>query len=92
MAIDGNTSRRETIIEKRERLSIESEYAAFKEIKKLERGIIESCKGTEYEEAVSEIMRILDSAATPKDRYLSSLRLFGKNDGVKIYRLIKEAV
>ena len=92
IAIDGDTSRRETIIEKRERLSIESEYSAFMERKKLERDIIEACKGTEYEEVVSKIIRILDSAVTPKDRYLSSLRLFGRNEGAKIYRLIKEVV
>ena len=92
VAMDGDTARRKTILNKRERLSIESEYAYFEERSKLQRDIIEACRGTEYEGIALKILEMVDSAATPRDRYLSSLRMFGRNDGAKIYRLIKEAV
>ena len=90
--MDGDTARRKTILNKRERLSIESEYASFEERSKLQRDIIEACRGTEYEGVALRIREMLDSAATPRDRYLSSLRMFGRYDGARIYRLIKEAV
>ena len=92
VAMDGDTARRKLILNKRERISIESEYIAFEERSKLQRDIIEACRGTEYEGVALKIIEILDSAATPRDRYLSSLRTFGRDDGAKIYRLIKEAV
>ena len=92
IAIDADTTRRKTITDKRERLSIESEFSAFEERNKLERDIIDVCKGTEYEDAAPEIMKMLKSVSTPRDRYLSSLRTFGRSDGEKIYRLIRKTV
>lgn len=92
IAIDGDSPRKRTITQNRERLSIESEYSAFREHQKIENDIITVFRGTDYENAAHQIIDILDSAATPRDRYLSSLHTFGRNDGTKIYRLIKNAV
>ena len=92
VAIDGGTARRQAIIKRRERLSIESEYSAYKERNKLERDIIEACRGTKYEEDVFKILEVIGSTETPRERYLSSLHLFGRNDGAKVYRIIKQAV
>ena len=45
--------------------------------------IIEACKGTEYECIAVKIPSILDYATTLRDRYLSSIRTFGRGDRAK---------
>ena len=92
VAIDGDSPRKKTIIQNRERLSIETEYSAFTKYKKIEKDVITVFRGTDYENMASQIIDILDSTTTPRDRYLSSLHTFGIIDGPKIYRIIKNAV
>ena len=92
VAVDGNSERRRTILKNRERLSIENEFSAFEARKKLEKDIFAACRGTEFEEAASKILEIIDQTSTPKERYLSSLHLFGRSNGAKVYRLIRNAV
>ena len=92
VAMDGSTVRKKAILNKHERTSIEAEYALYKKKQKTEKNIMEACRGTEFEASASSIAKIADAAITPRDRYLSSLRMFGINDGTKVYRLIKGAV
>lgn len=92
IAIEGDSPRKKTITQNRERLSIEAEYSTFTKFKKIEKDIITVFRGTDYENMASRIIDILDSTTTPRDRYLSSLHTFGIIDGPKIYRLIKNAV
>ena len=92
VAMDGDTVRRQIIRHKRKKLSIEAEYSAYAEREKLGRNIAEACRGTEFEGTASKIIEMIDAAVTPRDRYLSSLRTFGRNEGTKIYRIIKGVV
>lgn len=88
--LDGKTERRKQIIERRKKVSIETAYASYEEQQKVEDRIADAFEGTEYEDAVDEIVDLIHETESPRERYLSALRVFGRKDGAEIYRIIKE--
>lgn len=64
-------------------------YAAYQENLKLQQTLRSVLDGTAYSDRLPDIQDILKSGTSAKVIYLDSLRRFGRNDGQKIYRLIK---
>ena len=90
VSIDGNTKRRKIILEKRKRLSIEAEFAAYSEREYFKRKIAKRFSGTEFEKVSSKIVEIVQNTNSPRQRYLSSLKLFGKKNGCIIYKIVRD--
>ena len=92
VALDGDTERRRMIASRREKLTIDIAYASYREREHMKDMILHKLKGTEFEGAEKEILEILENNSTPRERYRSSLHRFGRKEGTKIYRFIREAV
>ncbi len=90
--IDGNTSRRRMIDHQIERISIETEFARYEERMRLRNTIIEQFRGTEYATEIDSIFGIIEKSNSQRERYLSSLRSFGRTNGTKIYQMLKDVV
>ncbi len=91
-ALGADSERHQMIKHNREKLSIESEYAAYCERRRIGRIISDRLEGTGYESLASQIRNLIENSQSPKDRYIASLREFGRKDGIKIYRIMREVV
>ncbi len=91
-SIDGNTGRRRMIDHQIERISIETEFARYEERKHMRNTIIEHFRGTEYAAKIDSILGIIENSASQRERYLSSLRSFGRINGTRIYHMLKDVV
>lgn len=86
-----NSIRKNQIIAGSEQVSIEKEYAKYQERERVKIRLSEIFRGTGYEQIVANICDLAETEKNPKRRYLSSLKRFGRVDGTRIYRLLKQA-
>lgn len=85
-----NNQRTRELRQKRESLSIGKYYDTYQERMRIRAVLKELFAGTPYEAMTEKIQNIIENKDnTAKITYLSSLHLFGKEDGLKIYHKIK---
>lgn len=89
---NSNLTRKEIVLDKMQMVDLEIEYSKYKEREKIVETVTEVFSGTEYENMVSEISNIIIASNKPKRMYVTSLKLFGKKDGIEVYRKIKDVV
>ncbi len=86
-----NNERTKEIRKLRENLNLEKHYSAYAERMRIKNVLQKLFEGTEYETMTEEIQGILEGKEkSSRVIYLSSLRLFGKKNGLAIYKKIKE--
>ncbi|MCC8050116.1 MAG: PIN domain-containing protein [Clostridiales bacterium] len=86
-----NSIRRKLISTGASQLDIGKEYAKYQEKERLKKKIETLFADTEYENEVAKIFELTEAEKKPKDLYLGSLKRFGRTDGTKIYRFLKQA-
>ncbi|MCD7882431.1 MAG: PIN domain-containing protein [Lachnospiraceae bacterium] len=91
LASNENSIRRRMISAGASQLSIGKEYAKYQERERLKKKIETLFAGTEYEDEVAKIFELTEAEKKPRDLYLGSLKRFGRTDGTKIYRFLKQA-
>jgi len=90
LASNENSTRRKVISAGTSQLCIGKEYAKYQERERLKKKIETLFAGTEYEDEVTKIFELTETEKKPKDLYLGSLKRFGRADGTKIYRFLKQ--
>ena len=86
----GENSKRASLIRSYQTsVDIGSYYAAFQENHRLRQAIRDAFAGTEFEYRFEEIEELLKKGTAPKMIYLDSMRKFGRTDGQKVYRVLK---
>ncbi len=70
-------------------LDLMSEFAKYEERKSIVDRISKLFSGTDYENLISQIVDMVILSDKPKVLYLNSLRTFGRNTGMEVYRKIK---
>lgn len=89
----GETSlRRKTIEGKHKLVSLESEFEKYQERRRIRSEIENLFADTEYQSCTDMIMEIVQEKADSKERYLNSLKKFGRKDGCYIYRKLKQVI
>lgn len=88
--LDGDTERRRQILDSRESVNMETEYAIYKERTALYEKMKELLFGTPYMDDIDQIFGILEYAPTPKEKYTATLHAFGMKRGQEIYRIMKQ--
>lgn len=91
ISCDFNTERYNKIVDGKKVVSIEDTYKAYLMKKERENEIVQVFTKNGYSNQIHDIMEIVNKCNTPKQRYLSSLKQFGKKGGA-IYRILKEVV
>ncbi|MCD8118074.1 MAG: PIN domain-containing protein [Lachnospiraceae bacterium] len=91
LASNENSLRRRKIVADAETVCLDTEYARYEERAHIKDRLITVFRGTEYEEELPKICEVADGKQSPKELYLSSIKEFGKADGTKIYRYLKNA-
>lgn len=86
-----DSQRKEILCEKSGLLDLATEYGKYEERNVMRARIKEALRGTKYENRAAEI---IDFATARKDTtrkalYTGTLHLFGKNEGIDIYRILK---
>ena len=87
--LDGETSRRQTIMDARKSMNLETGYEKYQEKKALYERISAAIAGTPYADEIDRIFGLVRSKETPKALYTASLHTFGVKRGQEVYRLIK---
>ncbi|MCC8043934.1 MAG: PIN domain-containing protein [Clostridiales bacterium] len=91
IASNENSTRRNLAMKESAQVSINTEYAKYQERKRLRKQMETVFSGTEYENVLANICDLAEAKRKPRDLYLGSLQTFGRTDGTKIYRLLKQA-
>lgn len=89
LVIDGDTERRRKILDSRNVVSLEMEYALYNERNALYRQIAKILSDTPYMNDIDRIFGIMECSFTPKERYAATLHAFGIKRGQEIYRIMK---
>ena len=90
--LDGDTERSRLIQGSRQRVAIETEYAVYRAKQEMSEEIEKRLMGTGFEGELNNIISLIDHTKTPQERYLTTLKSFGRDRGRQIYQIIKEAV
>ncbi len=85
-----NSFRQKRIAAESAQVSIENEYVKYQERQRLKHRLEAIFCGTEYEEKLVKICELVETEQKPKALYIGSLKLFGRTDGTKIYRYLKQ--
>ncbi|MCC8060380.1 MAG: PIN domain-containing protein [Clostridiales bacterium] len=86
-----NSLRQKRIAVESAQISIENEYVRYQERQRMKYRLEAIFHGTEYEEKLVKICELAEMKRKPKDLYIGSLKRFGRTDGTKIYRYLKQA-
>lgn len=86
-----NSLRQKRIAVESAQISIENEYVRYQERQRMKYRLETIFHGTEYEEKLVKICELAEMKRKPKDLYIGSLKRFGRTDGTKIYRYLKQA-
>ena len=87
---NGNVTRKEIVLTKMEMADLEEENVKYQEKEKIIEAVAAKFSGTEYESMILEISDIIISSDKPNVLYVTSLKSFGKKDGIEVYRRIKD--
>lgn len=76
------------------KLDLGQEYAKYEERNAFKEQIKKALVGTDYESRTEDIIRYISEykSFAKKEIYTNALHTFGKNDGIAIYRIIKDTV
>lgn len=85
-----NSLRQKRIAAESAQVSIENEHVRYQERQSMKRRLETIFRGTEYEEKLVKICELAEAEQKPKDLYIGSLKRFGKTDGTKIYRYLRQ--
>lgn len=85
-----NSLRQKRIAVESAQVSIENEYVKYQERQRIKHRLEAIFRGTEYEEKLVKICELAEEEQKPKDLYIGSLKRFGRTDGTKIYRYLKQ--
>lgn len=76
----------------RQKLGIGAYYSNYKEEKRIRTVLQKLFEGTEFESRIEEIQNMIEGKEkSAKIIYLSSLRLFGRKNGLEVYNTIKSS-
>ncbi len=89
IVLDGETERREQILNSRSVRKLETEYSLYKERNALYEQVKELLSGTPYMGDIDQIFGIMEYSPTQKEKYTATLHAFGIKRGQEIYRLMK---
>ena len=84
-----NSKRADLIRSYRKTVDIGNFYAAYQENIKVRKALRDTFRGTAFEPRLKEIEEIIRTGTSPKVIYLDALRRFGRKDGQKVYRMLK---
>ena len=90
----GDSARRKSIHEKNTMMDLAVEHARISERNSFRKAILDSFKGTQYEERSAEILEYVEAnrGKGGKRLYSGALHQFGRNSGLEIYRILKRVV
>lgn len=90
------STKRKTIVQKNmTRVELENVIQEYKERESLNRikeALIEEFEKTEYEKLIPQIIDIVEKSSNSKTLYINSLKFFGKEKGLGVYRQLKQVV
>ena len=85
-----NSLRQKQIVAESALVSIENEYVRYQERLRVKNRLETIFRGTEYEEKLVKICELAEADLRPRDLYIGSLKRFGRTDGTRIYRYLKQ--
>ena len=85
-----NSLRQKQIVAESAQVSIENEYVRYQERLHVKNRLETIFRGTEYEEKLVKICELAEADLNPRELYIGSLKRFGRMDGTKIYRYLKQ--
>lgn len=74
------------------RVSLEAELSAYKERNRMKSLIHNALAEIEFAETAEEVQNIISKQPKHKIIYLNILKQFGKRDGLKIYRSVRNVL
>ena len=92
IASNEKSDRRKQICRSKNRIDIKTAYLANKERLNLKKEIEEVLYGSEYEDRADDVFRIIEKKKSGREKYLGTLKKFGRNDGLRIYQFVKKVV
>lgn len=84
--------RTEILIEKNRLVDISAEYARYEEKIRLQKALESTLIDSEHYQNIGAIQEIIEQGECRKVIYLSTLRQFGRKDGLEIYQKIKDCI
>lgn len=78
--------------EQLKKVGLETEFAVYKERRKLRKVLEEIFADTEYGEQMGAIQNLFEKQTGRKILYLDSVKTFGKKDGLEIYRKMRQLI
>lgn len=84
------STRRDILVMESTQVSINAEYARYQERERLRKQLEKVFGGTEYEPVLTKICDLAETKKKPKELYVGSLQCFGRDNGTKIYRIMKQ--
>ena len=89
ICVNGEGARKLLVNENMGVLELQTVYAKYEERNRIVAGVTDLFMGTDYEPLISQIADIVISSNKPKILYLTSLKSFGRRQGIEVYRKIK---
>lgn len=89
LASKEDSDRMTDIYQSRKKVDIETAYKTHFERRILKDRVRNLLLGSEYEDKVEEVFQIVEKPSSGRDRYIGTLKVFGKQDGLKIYQFVK---
>lgn len=79
-------------LQRLKRVSLEAELSAYKERNRMKSLIYNALAEIEFAETAEEVQNIISKRPEHKIIYLNTLKRFGKRDGLKIYRSVRNVL
>lgn len=87
-----NSFRQRRICQEKQEVRIEDEYGKYAERQRIREKLEDSFAHTYYENFIEQIMSLVESPKPLGILYRDSLKQFGRKDGLKIYREVKQII
>lgn len=87
-----NSFRQRRICLEKQEVRIEEEYGKYTERQRIRKRLEDSFAHTCYEDLIEQIMNLIESPKPLKILYRDSLKQFGREKGLKIYREVKQII
>lgn len=87
-----NSFRQRRICLEKQEVRLEEEYGKYAERQKIRRRLEDSFAHTYYEDFIEQIMNLIESPKPLGILYRDSLKQFGRKDGLRIYREVKQII
>lgn len=87
-----NSFRQRRICLEKQEVRLEEEYEKYAERQRIRKRLEDSFAHTYYEDFIEQIMNLIESPKPLKILYRDSLKQFGRKDGLRIYREVKQII